>query len=299
MWKFASRTAAPVERQGNSERKRTAESLTEFPGENVREKDFNTGLRGVLFEEKHYARMGAALWLYGWLVLRQTHQQGGEGWVLGGAPVSYREIEEETGFNRRTLEHWMRTLRKHGYIQTEAAPSGVVIRITKAKKFKKFQSFAQSVRNGTGGVRKVAEASPQSCVGNAVDSHCFQQAAERIGSSSVVGSKENPAKIHRDFHSGGKERQTDRSAYTQSNGQSASKNNYQNSSCLGQQQNQIQNQNCNSRNNRDCENPPATPYTQRQFWIEARMRLQLLRAENEEAVRRELMVGGGPEIIRS
>src|SRR5579864_1436055 len=73
----------------------------------MRGKDFNTGLRGVLFEAQHYERMGAAVWLYGWLVLRQTHQSGSVGWVLGGAPISYREIEEETGFNRRTLERWM------------------------------------------------------------------------------------------------------------------------------------------------------------------------------------------------
>lgn len=127
----------------------------------MREKDFNTGLRGVLFEEKHYARMGAALWLYGWLVLRQTHQKGSEGWVLGGAPVSYREIEEETGFNRRTLERWMRTLRKHGYIETDAAPSGVVIRITKAKKFKRFSRFPQVLRQAAEGARKLAGASPK------------------------------------------------------------------------------------------------------------------------------------------
>ncbi len=84
----------------------------------MREKDYNTGLRGVLFEAQHHARMGAAIWLYGWLVLRQTHQTGTTGWVLGGAPISYREIEEETGFNRRTLERWMRLLRKHEYIST-------------------------------------------------------------------------------------------------------------------------------------------------------------------------------------
>ena len=100
----------------------------------MREKNFNTGLRGVLFEERHYARMGAAIWLYGWLVLRQTHQTGSTGWVLGGAPVSYREIEGETGFNRRTLERWMSLLRRNEYIETEAAPGGVIVRILKAKK---------------------------------------------------------------------------------------------------------------------------------------------------------------------
>jgi hypothetical protein len=69
----------------------------------MRDKNFNTGVRGVLLDARHYERMGSALWLYSWLVLRQTHQTGSIGWVLGGAPVSYREIEEETGFNRRTI----------------------------------------------------------------------------------------------------------------------------------------------------------------------------------------------------
>src|SRR5580698_10573934 len=100
----------------------------------LRENNYNTGLRGVLFEAKHYARMGSAVWLYGWLVLRQTHQTGTVGWVLGGAPIHYREIEEETGFNRRTLERWMSVLRRNEYIETEAAPGGVVVRILKAKK---------------------------------------------------------------------------------------------------------------------------------------------------------------------
>ena len=103
----------------------------------MRGKDFNTGLRGTLFEAQHYARMGPAVWLYGWLVLRQTRQEGTVGWVLGGKPISYREIEEETGFERKTLERWMRTLRDEGYIETSVAPAGMVIRITKAKKFQR------------------------------------------------------------------------------------------------------------------------------------------------------------------
>jgi hypothetical protein len=91
----------------------------------MREKNFSTGLQGVLFEARHYAQMGSAVWLYGWLVLRQTHQSGDVGWVLGGAPVSYLEIEEETKFNRRTLERWMRDLRRAGYIQTTTVQGGL------------------------------------------------------------------------------------------------------------------------------------------------------------------------------
>jgi hypothetical protein len=44
----------------------------------------------------------------------------------------------------------------------------------------------------------------------------------------------------------------------------------------------------------------ARPHFQQQqkFLQEARLRLQLLRAEREEAVRRELAVGSGPEVDR-
>ncbi len=101
----------------------------------MRSKNFNAGLRGVLFEAKHYQQMGQAVWLYGWLVLRQTRQEDTLGLVLGGCPVSYREIEEETGFARKTLERWMSVLRREGYVLTKSTPAGVIVRITKAKKW--------------------------------------------------------------------------------------------------------------------------------------------------------------------
>jgi hypothetical protein len=45
--------------------------------------------------------------------------------------------------------------------------------------------------------------------------------------------------------------------------------------------------------------PDGHPEEQANFFKEARLRLQLLRAEREEAVRRELAVGSGPEVRRS
>jgi len=126
----------------------------------MRGKDFNTGLRGTLFEAAHYARMGPAVWLYGWLVLRQTRQEGEIGWVLGGARISYREIEEETGFERKTLERWMAALRHGGYIETSSAPAGIVIRITKAKKFQRLAALPGSsgaaAAFGSAGSRRAA-----------------------------------------------------------------------------------------------------------------------------------------------
>jgi len=242
----------------------------------MRGKDYNAGLRGVLFEARHHRRMGAAVWLFGWLVLRQTHQQGDVGWVLGGAPISYREIEEETGFNSRTLERWMHMLRRQGYIETEAAPAGVIVRITKAKK------FPQGGRNPAYGVRKVAGAGTHNCVANGSNPPWNQQTAGWISSSSVARSQER--KTVTDFH---KDFRTQKQ-----NLESHNQNANANPSGSGQTQNP----------GRDAEADfTAGPHTQQQtrFSLEARLRQQLLRAEREEAVRRELAVGSGPEVRRS
>jgi hypothetical protein len=245
----------------------------------MRGKDYNAGLRGVLFEARHHRRMGAAVWLYGWLVLRQTHQQGDLGWVLGGAPISYREIEEETGFNCRTLERWMHTLRRHRYIETEAVPAGVIVRITKAKK------FPQGGRNSAYGVRKVAEGVTQSRVPSAANPNWNQRAAVGIGSSSVAGSQERiaPANSHVNFH---RENQNTQNAKPESHIPNA------NPSGLRETQNR----------NATAENDfKAGPHRQQQniVLLEARLRQQLIRAERDEAVRRELAVGSGPEVRRS
>jgi hypothetical protein len=136
----------------------------------MRPKNLNTGLRGGLFEAKHVAQMGPAVWLYGWLVMRQTTEDGSTGLVLGGRPITYREIEQETGFNRRTLERWMRRLRRSGYIETVLAMAagagvGLVIRILKAKKFGFCQRrlpFAAPAELQGPGVRNLARGSTQS-----------------------------------------------------------------------------------------------------------------------------------------
>jgi hypothetical protein len=251
-------------------------------GESMRGKDFNTGLRGVLFEAQHYERMGAAVWLYGWLVLRQTHQSGSVGWVLGGAPISYREIEDETGFNRRTLERWMTTLRRHGYIETEAAPAGVVVRITKAKK------FPQGGRNSAEGVRKVAEGSTRNLQKSTRKYDSDQNITDGIGSSSIVGSQERTETPSPpvDFHS-----------QTKKQIQNPEENRNPKSFGLRQKQNQIQPK----------QRPNQPPNAQREpelsaretYLLITRLRQQLLRSERDEAVRRELAVGTGPEVPRS
>jgi hypothetical protein len=231
----------------------------------MRGKDYNVGLRGVLFEAAHFERMGSALWLYGWLILRQTRQQGGLGWVLGGAPVSYREIEKETGFNCRTLERWMHRLRSRGYIETEAVPAGVIVRITKAKK------FPQGARNHAEAAREFAGGATRNRGANASQLPVGVRVAAPIGSESLEGLKADRGldDFRRNFHT-------------------CRKNSKLNLSCLDQPT-----QNSDERSQKD-----AHLEAQRRFLSEARLRFQLLRAEREEAIRRELAVGTGPEVPR-
>ncbi len=293
----------------------------------MREKDYNTGLRGVLFEAQHYARMGAAIWLYGWLVLRQTHQTGTTGWVLGGAPISYREIEEETGFNRRTLERWMSLLRKHDYIATESAQGGVIVRIMKAKKHGRSSESARPVRKVAEGVRKDAGRGPQNCVADASKFLPAERVAPGISSSSVVRIKEriaqrethtpvenfassvsNQAYPRDSSQNPANQEITDceRTAFRQQFEKLLQKNSSHNSirnqaskatESVNPQRpaKHLQNHNQTQRSSEHCNGRPPT---QQQFPWELRARMRLLRAERDEEVRRELAVGTGPEVQR-
>jgi hypothetical protein len=293
----------------------------------MREKDYNTGLRGVLFEAQHHARMGAAIWLYGWLVLRQTHQTGTTGWVLGGAPVSYREIEEETGFNRRTLERWMRLLRKHEYISTQSAPGGVIVRILKAKKHGRNSEGSQSVRNAAEGIRKDAGSGPQNCVADARKIPSVERVATGISSQSVVRIKERiaqneihtpvencPASTTRqanltgDSQDPAKQEITDceRIAFRKQFEKLLQKNNATNFDShpisITNHTGNPQNPASHAQKHHHAQWPSAPtdnrPPIQQQFPWELRKRMRLLRAERDEEVRRELAVGTGPEVPR-
>jgi hypothetical protein len=302
----------------------------------MREKNYNTGLRGVLFEERHYARMGSAIWLYGWLVLRQTHQTGTTGWVLGGAPVTYREIEGETGFNRRTLERWMSVLRRNAYIATEAAPGGVIVRILKAKKH--FQGArlgtsadAQRARKLAETVRRVAEGGPQTCVANCNENHGGERLAGRMGSTSVVRIKEKAqSEIHsaveisanlpyekprenRTIHQNQATEQIllcEQREFQQQFRNAVQNHDLKNSyseqtrtARLTQNHNQPKDdrqtrKQIEEHSPRPADSYSARPPTRQTFPWQLCERMRLLRAERDEAVRRELAVGTGPEVRR-
>lgn len=102
----------------------------------LRGKHLNSGIRGGLWEEQHFQRIGPAVWLFGWLIHRQTRERDGVGLVLAGSPLTYQIIGQDTGIAERTLKRWMARLARAGYVQvTHTAHKRMIIRITKAKKF--------------------------------------------------------------------------------------------------------------------------------------------------------------------
>jgi DNA-binding transcriptional regulator YhcF (GntR family) len=251
----------------------------------MRDKNFNTGVRGVLLDAGHYERMGSALWLYSWLILRQTHQTGSIGWVLGGAPVSYREIEEETGFNRRTLEGWFRRLRREGYIETSATPTGVVVRITKAKK------YSQTTRRIAERLRQVAATPTRNCVTTDPQNAQIQQFPARMVSSSIerIKDKEKRREFHRHLH----REIHNPSVFLEENPSGLEEDTAEASADRGgdavsEAARRARVEEIRSRLGRAKEH---YSYNAREF-------LQLLRAERDEAVLRELRASTGPEVRR-
>ena len=68
-----------------------------------------------LFEAKHVAAMGQAIWLYGWMLGRAHVAQNG-----GAFTYNHIEAAEELGRSVRTIKLWFSKLQETGYINTRA-----------------------------------------------------------------------------------------------------------------------------------------------------------------------------------
>lgn len=96
---------------------------------------FWIGAKGGLCEEKHYRCMRDSVWLFLWLVLRQTGiNEIGEGIVNYGHPITRMQIQTDTGYHERRLEDWIDLLRRTGYIRTESRnKDGLIFFVQNAK----------------------------------------------------------------------------------------------------------------------------------------------------------------------
>lgn len=99
------------------------------PGSSLQKKNWWTPVwSGLLMEEsgKHQKTIRQAIWLYLFLLTAANRRTG----------ILYRKlstITDETGFHRRSVERWLRTLRDNGYVETHSTGRALQISITKWK----------------------------------------------------------------------------------------------------------------------------------------------------------------------
>lgn len=107
---------------------------------------FWIGAKGGLLEEKHRAAMRESVWLFLYLLLRQTHiNQAGEGVVRYGNPVSRTAIAEDTGWSDRRIKRWTARLVATNYIRTvRLGNDGLIFFIKKAKSKAKIRPEAHA-----------------------------------------------------------------------------------------------------------------------------------------------------------
>lgn len=101
-------------------------------------KTFNVPVSNGLLEPKHYRAMGDAIWLYLYLLDKQTRRvdKDGHGKVSGGMPIRDSVIAGALGSSRRTVIRWRGVLERGGYITARRTSFGHVYAITKPKKWK-------------------------------------------------------------------------------------------------------------------------------------------------------------------
>lgn len=109
--------------------------------------NFWVGAKGGLIDERHYLCMRESVWLFLFLLLKQTAvNESGEGVVNYGHPMTREYITNETGFLDSRIERWVNRLRRLEYIRTEKRGNdGLVFFVLAAKNKTKSTRNSQMV----------------------------------------------------------------------------------------------------------------------------------------------------------
>jgi len=94
------------------------------------------GVKGGLFDKKHYVKMRESVWLFMYFLLNQTGlNEAGEGVVRYGHPLTLERISNDSeGIKVRTIRLWLARLKRKGYIRTEVhGIKGIKVWIAKGK----------------------------------------------------------------------------------------------------------------------------------------------------------------------
>lgn len=83
----------------------------------------------------HREKVGSAIWLFLLLIDWTTVEQDGLGQVLGGKPVTVKELKEALGLEERQVRAQLQRLQSIKFIRLRRTSYGFVIEVLKSKKF--------------------------------------------------------------------------------------------------------------------------------------------------------------------
>jgi hypothetical protein len=103
----------------------------------MNERNYTVPISNGLLEPKHYRAIRDALWLFFYMVDKQTRRvdDNGHGKVSGGKPIRDKDIAGAIGCSRQTVIRWRDILVCAGYITAKRTPYGFVYAIPKPKKW--------------------------------------------------------------------------------------------------------------------------------------------------------------------
>lgn len=103
----------------------------------MNERTYTIPISNGLLDPKHCRTISDALWLFIYLVDKQTRRvdKNGYGKVSGGMPIRDKDIAGTLGCSSRTIIRWREILVRHGYITTRRTPYGCAYAIAKPKKW--------------------------------------------------------------------------------------------------------------------------------------------------------------------
>jgi hypothetical protein len=96
--------------------------------------------RGLVVDDqrKHYRRLRSALWLYLYLIIHADRQ-------TGQVIRRYSTIAHDMGQQPRTVQRWLRVLRRQNYVAIRNSGRALVIHIQQWKSLSKPTEAAKSV----------------------------------------------------------------------------------------------------------------------------------------------------------
>ena len=109
------------------------------------------GVTSGILDGKHMSAMGESIWLFMFLIQKQTSPDGR---IFYGRPVTYSWIREQLGDPRlkttpcaRKIQRWMQTLRLGSYVDVQyvwrrGAIEGMVLKILRPKKWANQSEFS-------------------------------------------------------------------------------------------------------------------------------------------------------------